>query len=456
MLGIRSMLRPLSCLSIIITVVLVSPAQISYAAPMSKEQQQLFEKAIFYTNAAVDCVAFGGTSNSISFIGNDNKSTAFNYFIRAGLTPAQSAGIVGNLMQESGVNPRSHENGGGPGRGIAQWLVSDRWQQYLNWDGRKGRDQYDLLAQLDFMWHELNTSNKGSLDAVRATSTARDAAIQFELLYERSADFMKADGTPGTKGMENRLKFAASFGTDTGSTTVSSWGNGYMNSAATTSGYASASTGGWSTTATTTNTTSTPSSTTTSATSAVSGCTGSVVATDFASNMTIYKQTDKPWASDPYGTSTVAEEGCGPTAMATIITALTGQSVTPRETAAYGMAHGTAAPPPGGGSYRNIPAVLAPNWGLSTEKIDADVAAINQALAKGRLVMMSGMGPLPFSNNGHFIVIRAVTAEGKWRIANSMYQETNSIEYDPAYILDTVVGSDRTDSIYGVYKAVSA
>ena len=55
-----------------------------------------------------------------------NDVTACNYFVGKGLTNFQSAGIVGNLDQESGVNPSSVQ-AGGPGRGIAQWSVGGRW-----------------------------------------------------------------------------------------------------------------------------------------------------------------------------------------------------------------------------------------------------------------------------------------------------------------------------------------
>src|SRR5882724_9083599 len=49
------------------------------------------------------------------------EQTAFNFFAAKGLTELQSAGVVGNLIQESSMNPGAVEFGGGPGRGIAQW-----------------------------------------------------------------------------------------------------------------------------------------------------------------------------------------------------------------------------------------------------------------------------------------------------------------------------------------------
>jgi len=56
-----------------------------------------------------------------------NEQTAFTFFVNKGLTNIQSAGVIGNLMQESSMDPGAVEFGGGPGRGIAQWSVGGRW-----------------------------------------------------------------------------------------------------------------------------------------------------------------------------------------------------------------------------------------------------------------------------------------------------------------------------------------
>src|ERR1700677_3602014 len=58
---------------------------------------------------------------------SSNEEAAYDYFVGKGLKSFQAAGIVGNLMQESDVDPSSVQYGGGPGRGIAQWSVGGRW-----------------------------------------------------------------------------------------------------------------------------------------------------------------------------------------------------------------------------------------------------------------------------------------------------------------------------------------
>ena len=46
-----------------------------------------------------------GNDGPINLVGNDNVEKAFRYFVSRGLSTAQSAGIVGNLIAESGVDP---------------------------------------------------------------------------------------------------------------------------------------------------------------------------------------------------------------------------------------------------------------------------------------------------------------------------------------------------------------
>jgi len=74
-----------------------------------------------------------------------------------GLSEEQAAAIVGNLDQESNVNPRSVQLDGGPGRGIAQWSVGARWNVSRNdnvawFAAREGASSSALDLQLAFIW----------------------------------------------------------------------------------------------------------------------------------------------------------------------------------------------------------------------------------------------------------------------------------------------------------------
>jgi len=117
-----------------------------------------------------------------------NDQTAYDYFVGKGLASFQSAGIVGNLDQESGVDPAAVQYGGGPGRGIAQWSVGGRWDTSGNdnvvwFANQKGQSPWSLGLQLDFIWYELTTFGYG-FGALKGTTNVTDATVVFQDDYE--------------------------------------------------------------------------------------------------------------------------------------------------------------------------------------------------------------------------------------------------------------------------------
>jgi len=150
-----------------------------------------------------------GSGKPTSLTGSGNAQQAYNFFISKGLKDYMAAGILGNLAQESGINPGSAQ-AGGPGRGIAQWSVGGRWDTLVAWAKAQNRDPNSLATQLDFMWsQELNGTESGSLAALKGTSNVSDATTVFEQQYERA----------GIPAMSNRIKFAQNI--------LSSKGAGY-------------------------------------------------------------------------------------------------------------------------------------------------------------------------------------------------------------------------------------
>lgn len=176
-------------------IVLIIPVLIIQTSPkvlgLSNSQQSLFSSGVYYYDVAyADC--------STTLKGSDNQQQAFNYFVQKGLSTTQSAGILGNLMQESHVSPSSTQLNG-PGRGIAQWSEPGRWDTLLKFASNRSEDPLALSTQLDFMWAELNSSNYASvLAAVRNTVSLSDATTVFEQGYEKA----------GTPVMDSRINYA--------------------------------------------------------------------------------------------------------------------------------------------------------------------------------------------------------------------------------------------------------
>nr|HEX4318246.1 phage tail tip lysozyme [Kofleriaceae bacterium] len=125
-----------------------------------------------------------------------NIHTAFVYFVDRGLTKRQAAGIVGNLMQESQVNPRAVEPGG-PGRGIAQWSVGGRWDRssgdnVTEYANNHHENRWTLGTQLAFTWHELASFPTYGLHDLRSRTTIAGATIAFMSDFERCGDCLSS------------------------------------------------------------------------------------------------------------------------------------------------------------------------------------------------------------------------------------------------------------------------
>lgn len=107
-----------------------------------------------------------------------------------GITDAQAAGIAGNLMRESGLNPRVNEGGaiGAPrgvgGYGLAQW-TGTRQTDLVRFAG--GRNQAgDMANQLRFMVSELMGPESKALARLKTAQSPEQAAYLFDKFYERS------------------------------------------------------------------------------------------------------------------------------------------------------------------------------------------------------------------------------------------------------------------------------
>jgi hypothetical protein len=130
------------------------------------------------------------TVSAVASIVRTNEKSAFDYFVARGLTKRQAAGIVGNLDQESGMDPTIKQYGGGPGRGIAQWSVGGRWDTYSG-DNEVhytnvvlGVSRYNLTGQLKFVWYELTNFSYYGLAQVKASTTINGAVVAFQDHYE--------------------------------------------------------------------------------------------------------------------------------------------------------------------------------------------------------------------------------------------------------------------------------
>lgn len=107
---------------------------------------------------------------------------AREFFRGKGLSEAETAGILANMNAESGFNPNISGDGGS-----SYGLFQHHDERMRRLFAFSGTDKPSAQQQLDFAWHELQTSERNTLDRMRGRS-ASDAAAIFSRDFERPKD----------------------------------------------------------------------------------------------------------------------------------------------------------------------------------------------------------------------------------------------------------------------------
>lgn len=157
--------------------------------------------------------------------GAENGEKIWSYLVTRGLSAEQSAGVMGNLYQESGYLPHKQEGFANTteaesfsddrgGWGLAQWTYGRRdvlrdtvedelGSSYYTYQELPEEENDDLLIlQLEFMYEEMQVRNAYAKDselrervrgmneweAILEMNTVEDALVLFHDSFERSAD----------------------------------------------------------------------------------------------------------------------------------------------------------------------------------------------------------------------------------------------------------------------------
>lgn len=136
-------------------------------------------------------------------------SDAMKHLVGRGLTPVMAAGVVGNLMQESGLNSVARNPGdgtdGSDSIGIAQWNA-DRARALKAFAASRNASPDDLSTQLDFIVHELETTENATYQRLKAATNVDEAAAAF-IGFERPVGWSAANPRGG-HGWDNRYSMA--------------------------------------------------------------------------------------------------------------------------------------------------------------------------------------------------------------------------------------------------------
>ena len=123
------------------------------------------------------------------------KKKAMEFFQSKGLSPYHAAGIVGNLLGESKLNHQAI-NPTSKAFGIAQWLGDRKKKLFKKYGENPTFDQ-----QLEFVWEELNSSEKSAFDKLLQTKSVEEATNSFMKHFERPSQREMA------QSISNRLKY---------------------------------------------------------------------------------------------------------------------------------------------------------------------------------------------------------------------------------------------------------
>ena len=160
---------------------------------------------------------------------------------------------------------------------------------------------------------------------------------------------------------------------------------------------------------------------------------GDVTFTDGITPVVYYNQLDERYAGKAYGTDNIGGYGCGPTAMAIVVSSLTDDMVDPVEMAEWSYNNGYWCK--SSGSYHALIPAAAQEWGLPVSGCTtAEPQRITDALANGKLVVAI-MSEGHFTSSGHFIVLRGVK-DGKIMVADPASYTRSEQLWDLSIILN--------------------
>lgn len=147
----------------------------------------------------------GGQTGSISSLsGSSTQAKVWNNLKARGLSDAQVAGIMGNIERESGFKTNAKEVGG-TGIGLVQWSFA-RANNLKAYAKSRGKAWTDLQTQLDFLWHELNTSEISALNALKKATSASSASNIFQQKFERAGVVAQGQRNAAAKKYYNQFK----------------------------------------------------------------------------------------------------------------------------------------------------------------------------------------------------------------------------------------------------------
>ena len=151
------------------------------------------------TFASQNCEARTKATNQTQIAGSNNVQKAWNFYISQGFSKEATAGILGNYMRESRMNPSIVERGNNIGFGIAQWSFARRIN-LVTWLNKNNYAASSLEGQLRFSIVEMQNMSFGKYNysSFKRINNVKEATAVFEKYFERA----------GVVALDERTKYA--------------------------------------------------------------------------------------------------------------------------------------------------------------------------------------------------------------------------------------------------------
>lgn len=156
-----------------------------------------------YNKSILNSIKTGLTTN-LGGSGSNSYDTevarsVYSFFTQNGFSPAATAGIMGNIFQESSMNPTAIQGGGkGPAAGLFQWenynTKSGRWGNLQKLASSLGKDWTDLDAQLQYALSEINGND---INARFKNLQGNGKPFRSKNITENGITYNTTEGLPG-------------------------------------------------------------------------------------------------------------------------------------------------------------------------------------------------------------------------------------------------------------------
>ena len=143
----------------------------------------------------------GMTGSTETIVGTNNTEKAFNFLVGNGYSKEQAAGVCGNFIVESGMDPTIVSKVPGEASfGIAQWNpAAGRLQRLESYAADRNLDYRTLETQLQFFHYEFTTEGKYyGYNKFKAMGSYIQATVHICDKYEK----------PGVKHLKRRIAAA--------------------------------------------------------------------------------------------------------------------------------------------------------------------------------------------------------------------------------------------------------